>query len=139
MQLDRALVEMALSGHWADRVQAGQALVDLVGDAEADTLLRALLLDPGDTAVIARTADSLLERGGVSAWRVFAGAWNLADPSQADHLSGALSGALFSASMSPSEAAALRDLIVELTTDPDENVRAGAAKLEPRIANVLPG
>ena len=129
---------MALSVRWADRVQAGRALVDLVGDAEADTLLRKLLLDFGDTAVIARTADSLLERGDAPAWRVFAGAWDLADPSQADHLSGALSGALFSASMLPSKAAALRDLIIALTADPDENVRTGAAQLQPRIAAALP-
>lgn len=138
MQLDRALVEMARSIRWSDRVQAGRALVGHVGDPEADTLLSGLLLDVGDTAVIARTAESLLERGDAPAWRVFAGVWNLADPSQADHLSGALSGALFSASMSPSKAAAIRDITKSLTADVDENVRDGARQLQPRIIAALP-
>jgi hypothetical protein len=138
MQPDGALVTMARSSLWSDRVRAGQALAQHAGDPEADGLLRELLLDGSDSAVIAQTASALLGRGDAPGWRVFVGAWNLADPSQADHLMGALSDALFSASSSAEKAASLKSLVASLVADPDENVRAGAAQLRSRIVAALP-
>lgn len=138
MELGRALIELARSSRWADRVRAGQVLVGYVGSPEADSLLMDLLLDRADSAVIADTAVSLLEQGGTSAWRVFFGAWSMADAAQADHLAGALSGALFAASLSPEKATNIKELATLLTSDIDENVRAGATQLRPRLLAALP-
>jgi hypothetical protein len=138
MQLDEVLVAMARSSLWSDRAHAGQALVQHAGETEADALLRELLLDREDSAVIAQTASSLLGRGDAPAWRIFLAAWNLAEPSQADHLMGALSDALFSASLSVEMAASLKGLVASFVGDTDENVRAGAAQLQPRIVAALP-
>jgi hypothetical protein len=138
MELDRAFVEMARSKRWTDRARAGQALVEYVGGQEADSLLRELLLDTADSAVIADTAASLLERGDTSAWRVFFGAWSVASAAQADHLGGALSGALFAASLVPEKTASIKNVLTLLTSDADENVRAGATHLRSRILAALP-
>lgn len=138
MEIERSLVQLARSSQWSDRVRAGQELVAYVGEPEANALLGELLLDRADSAVTADTAESLLERGGVAAWRVFLSAWNLADPAQADHLAGALSGALFAASLSPEKAASIKDVVTLLASDVDENVRAGVAGLRPRIFEALP-
>lgn len=138
MPLDRELVEMARSPRWSDRARAGQALAENVGDPDADALLTDLLLDMADSAVIAKTANSLLERGDAPSWRVYFRAWNLADSSQADQLMGALSGALFSASLLPEKVAAVRNFVTRFAADSDENVRAGARQLLSRINAALP-
>jgi hypothetical protein len=137
MQLDPALVERARSTNWSDRAQAGQELVDHVGHQEPDALLMELLLDCDDTAVVARTASSLLDRGDTPAWRLFAAAWNLADSSQADQLMGALSNALFSVGLVPSKSADLRNIITLLADDADGDVRNGAIELRGRIIVAL--
>jgi hypothetical protein len=62
----------------------------------------------------------------------------MADAAQADHLAGALSGALFAASLSPEKATNIKELATLLTSDIDENVRAGATQLRPRLLAALP-
>ena len=138
MEIERALVELARSDRWSDRVAAGQALVAYVGTPDADALLKDLLLDRADSAVIADTAASLLERGDASAWRVFFSVWDVADPAQSDHLAGALSGALFAASLSSEKAASIKRVVTLLSSDFDKHVRAGAKHLLPRMIEGLP-
>jgi hypothetical protein len=51
---------------------------------------------------------------------------------------GALSDALFAASLSDEMAASLKGLVASFVGDTDENVRAAAAQLQPRIIAALP-
>ncbi|MEI8407442.1 MULTISPECIES: hypothetical protein [unclassified Kribbella] len=137
MDIDELLL-LARSEGWADRVRAGEGLSAHVGQAKADAVLQELLLDAKDTAVIAGIADALLARGDLAAWRVFAAAWSLAGPAEADHLSGSLSGALFEASLDSSKAARLKGVLATLLTDDDQAIRDAARDLEARVTRALP-
>src|SRR5438034_2394063 len=104
MMADAALLALARSESWSDRVRAGQELSLHAGEDDGvDAILRQLLLSPGDTAVVARTADALLMARNLAALRVFVSAWALAEAPHVDHRSGALSGALCEASLVPEE------------------------------------
>jgi hypothetical protein len=53
------LLSLARSDLWSDRALAGRELGDVVGDEQVDDVVRALLLDPRDTAVTEATAEVL--------------------------------------------------------------------------------
>jgi hypothetical protein len=131
------LLVLARSNLWSDRVRAGQELSAHAGQTAVDVVLRGLLLDAADTAVIAETADALFARGDLAAWRVVAGAWGKATPEQADHLSGSLSRALFAASLDDGKAEGIRTALAALMVDKDQAIRRTAGMLMSRVTSSL--
>ncbi|MEV6847964.1 hypothetical protein [Actinoplanes sp. NPDC051411] len=92
-----------------------------------------------DTAVADATAEALLQRRDATALRLFAAAWHVAEPEQADHLSGCLSAALFELSCAePQGRLRFRAVLHGLLDDPDPDTRAGAQDLLDRAAWALP-
>jgi hypothetical protein len=92
-----------------------------------------------DTAVIDATAEALLQHRDAAALRLFAAAWHVAEPEQADHLSGCLSGVLFELSCAePWDRTRFRAALHSLLGDPDADTRAGAEDLLGQVARALP-
>ena len=133
-----AWLTLARSALWFVRVRAGQELSFHAGQREVDAVLLQLLTGPGNTAVVARTADALLRSRSRAALRVFASAWTMAGPPQAAQLSAALGGALREAARVPEEARRFTADVRRLLTDEDERVRRGAALLVDRVTAALP-
>jgi hypothetical protein len=132
------LILLAQSDLWTDRIHAGHELTAHAGEMAVDAALQKLLLDAEDTAVIARTADALLTDGSLSAWKVFAVAWNLATPSQADHLSNSFNRAVFDASLVEERTDSIEHVLTALANDGNEAVKASARQLMTRIATTSP-
>lgn len=131
------LLVLARSKLWSDRARAGEELSVHVGDAAVDAAVEGLLLDAGDTAVIADTADALFARGDLAAWRVVAVAWRQATPEQADHLSGSLSRALFAASLDDVRAEGIRKALAVLMENNDQAIRTAAGMLMSLVTRSL--
>jgi hypothetical protein len=123
VETDEAL-RLARSQVWSDRARAGRHLGAVVGREPVDAVVSALLLDRMDTAVIDATAQALLQRGDAAALRLLAAAWHVAEPEQADHLSGCWSGALFELSCAePQDRTRFRAVLQSLLSDPYPDTR----------------
>ena len=134
METDDAL-SLARSQLWSDRARAGRHLSAVVGREPVDAVVRALLLDRMDTAVINATGEALLLRRDAAALRLFAAAWHVAEPEQADHLNDCLSVALFELSRAePQDSTRFRAVLCGLLDDPDSDIRAGAQDLLDEVA-----
>jgi hypothetical protein len=133
------LLSLARSDVWSDRARAGRELAGFVGLERVDGVVRSLLLDPRDTAVTEATAEALLLRADVTALRLFAVAWAVADDRHRDHLYGVLSGRLFDLSCgSSADRDRFRTVWRELLVDADAVVCRGTQDLLPRLAHALP-
>lgn len=131
------VLQLARSLDYRDRVTAGHELALLVdeGDAQVQTALLQLLLDPDDTAVTVKSADALLARGGPSAWSLFLHAWARADPEQLDHLYAAFSELWWRLAVEDDLSAkdALRTQLEPFALDGDADARAAAGELLERV------
>lgn len=74
-----ALVALAASPDFHDRIDAGRALASFADSGAAAARLRTLILDPDDTAVTRVTVEALLRRRDVPALAIVAAAIPSAD------------------------------------------------------------
>lgn len=129
------LLHLAESRSWQDRSRSGQGLVARLGEPTVDAVVLRLLLDAHDTAVTTTTANSLLARGDLASWRIFASAWKAAAelPSMTnyiDRLNSCLNGAMYIASLDSEKAVAMKDVVRRLSIgDEDENLRSAAREI----------
>lgn len=130
-----ALGDLATSGDFRDRADAGQALAAFADMPGARSVLRDLLLDTADTAVTQVTAEALLRRHDDTGLALVAAAMAGAAPSTLDHLGDAV-GTVFAVHAGERDAAL--DRCAALHDDPDDAVRRGAAELSGILAELTP-
>ncbi|WP_418955287.1 hypothetical protein [Streptomyces tritici] len=130
-----ALGALARGDDWRDRADAGHGLAAFAEMPEAVEPLLALVLDPHDTFVTRRTAESLLRRKDRAGLAIVASALAVADDNHADWIHTAVVDVFgfFWADL----AQALR-LCEEMTGDADDDVARGARRLHESLAAIDP-
>ncbi|MEV4604707.1 hypothetical protein AB0K15_46060 [Amycolatopsis sp. NPDC049253] len=130
-----ALIKLAGSPDYRERVDAGRHLANFAEVGEAKEPLRGLMLDAGDTAVTRATAEALLRRQDPAGLAVVASALAAADPRHADWIHTAVLDVF--GTLAGDRAAAVR-ACEALGRDADEGARQGTGRLTAMLAEIDP-
>ncbi|MFJ8129267.1 hypothetical protein [Streptomyces hydrogenans] len=126
---------LARSEDWRDRADAGHGLAAFAETPEAVEPLLALVLDPGDTYVTRRTAESLLRRKDRAGLTIVASAPAVAEDNHADWIHTAVVD-VFSIFADDLDEAVL--LTEELSAGPDTRTAPGAHRLHTTLTTIEP-
>ncbi|MGW6559107.1 hypothetical protein [Streptomyces hydrogenans] len=126
---------LARSEDWRDRADAGHGLAAFAETPEAVEPLLALVLDPGDTYVTRRTAESLLRRKDRAGLTIVASALAVAQDNHADWIHTAVVDVFGIFADDLGEAVRLTE---ELSTTPDTRTARGARRLHSTLTTIDP-
>ncbi|MFF5926852.1 hypothetical protein ACIQNV_27900 [Streptomyces hydrogenans] len=126
---------LARSEDWRDRADAGHGLAAFAETPEAVEPLLALVLDPGDTYVTRRTAESLLRRKDRAGLTIVASALAVAQDNHADWIHTAVVDVFSIFADDLDEAVRLTE---ELSATPDTRTARGARRLHSTLTAIDP-
>ncbi|MBB6566617.1 hypothetical protein HPO96_21005 [Kribbella sandramycini] len=130
-----ALVRLAASDDYLDRIDAGRALATFTDLPESRATLLRLLLDRHDTAVTLETAEAMLRRLDLAAFSVVAEALTSADFEQLTYIHEAVRRVFTPFASERDEAIGLCDALL---LDGNTAVGPGAVQLRELLAEISP-